>query len=609
MNSNFWKKKRSFKGTISRGLIILTLIFTSTDVIAYSENIQVLKSKFETQFSKEKSFKLLLELVEIYLIETKYKEAEQLLKSFSIKQLSSIDKGYYFLSLAKTYKYEQNNELALLNFHKAEEIFEKNNNYTAITKLNIELLEFYRKTADFERAFKTVDKLQQVLKVESYSDDQIKIQFYNRYAAVVNEQARPFESIVLSKKAILLAQKIKDYYAQAISFNELGFSYKNIGNKKLSLFYYDKAYRLWLSLGSYREAIHVRYNYLILKAHNELISYEEQIVLFKDLIKKIDSLKIDYPKKNIYFALEFPNIHLNNWKEAHLYRKLADSITTVDNTKTNLDKIYEIKEKYENDKLNDKNKSIQKLSIERKKRIHLVELRFWLIFVFLVFVGVLTAVLFYLYRKNKTQNKLLLEQNKQKTFLIQEVHHRVKNNLQFMKSVLVLQQSVDELSAKETIEDITRRIDAVSMVHEMLYTDNPGINLSVRDYIEKLISISSSFYTSEKKIEFNLQIEPILLPIEKLISIGIICSELLANSVKHVLTENQILIFNVQLFTVGDQIQVNIQDNGRESINLIEDKRFKLGMRIIEIFSKKLNATPVISSESNYNFSISFSKE
>lgn len=585
------------------------LIFFSVakNLLAINQNIHQLKNQFETNYKKESSFKNLEKLVEIYLIDSKYKESEKLLKEFKVK---NIDKKYlsdYYLLLAKTFKYQLKNDLALMNYNLCGKLLSENQNSEKKINFYLELLEFYRKTSDFDRAFSIIEKLKKNYKVETIRNEKLLIFYYNRVAAVLNERNRGSESISLSLKAVDLAKKNEDVYAEATSYNELGFSFKNKLNNKKSIEFYEKAYNLWLSIGCYRDAVHAKYNKNIVISHNNLLPSKEQILINLQLIKLIDSLNVDYPTSYIYTLIEFHHVILKKWELAYNYRLRADTAAQLEQENANFKILTDLKEKYENEQLQEKNNSIQKLSKERKEKLKLSETRFWWIFSFFVFVTALSTILFILWRKNNLQNKELIEQNTQKTFLIQEVHHRVKNNLQFMKSVLLLQESLDELTAKETINDISRRIDAVSMVHEMLYIDNPGIDLSVKDYLEKLIAISSSLYSSEKKIAFKLEIAPVLLPIEKLIAIGIICSELLANSVKHVLADNENLIFSIQLIRKSKQIEMLIKDNGTEIQSISEDKRFKLGMRIIEIFSKKLNAKTLITTESSYNFHISFS--
>lgn len=588
-------------------ILILVLVLSAKTALGYHSNIQKLKNDYEISYKQTHSFSILQKLIDVYLIETKYKEAEKLLLSINESKITNKQLGQYYLLLAKTYKYQIKNELAVAYFNKAEKILEKSKNKDYLLNYYVELLEFYRKTSDYNRCFKLIDKLRFELKIETIENKKTLLFFYNRYAAVLNEQARIKESIPYSLKAINLAKKVNDKYSEAISCNELGFTYKNLGENKKAIDYYDKASNSLMEISCYRDAVHALFNKLIIISHNELMSHKELILMNENLLSLIDSLKVDYPVSLIYRNTEFHYRILENWKYAHKYLVKADSALAVEQTNANFKAMSTLKEKFQNDKLEGHNKVLQNLAFERKAKLKMAETRFWWIFSFSTFVVFLSVILFILWRKNRIQNKRLVEQNVQKTFLIQEIHHRVKNNLQFVKSILVLQEELGEISASEAIEDINRRIDAVSTVHEMLYIDNHDINLSVKDYLEKLIQVSSTLYHSHKNIEFKLDIEPVLLSVDQLISIGIICSELLANSIKHVVTDNTGLQFSIQLKHYQKKIELSIKDNGKEVKIVSDSKRYKLGMRIIEIFSKKLNAKVLINTKSNYHFNIQFS--
>jgi two-component sensor histidine kinase len=588
--------------------ILLFLIFLLSFNFHYALNIDIhqLKSEYEEKYSKNQSFSNLKKLIETNLVDSKYKEAEKILTNFDLSKLNKESLADYYLLLAKTYKYQIKNDLAILNYNKCSILLKKINSQEKKINYTIELLEFYRKTADFDRAFKLIDELIYSFKIESVKNDTILNFFYNRYAAVLNERSRGKESIPISLKAIELAKKTKNIYAEATSYNELGFTYKNLLNNTKSIEYYEKAYNLWMSIGCFRDAIHAKYNKNIVISHNELLPYIDQIELNENLIKLIDSLKVDYPKSPIYTLIEFHFVNLKKWELAYKYRLFADTASKRELENANYKIFNDLKEKYENEKLSERNKSIKKIAFERKEKLKLAETRFWWIFSFSAFTVLLSLILFILWRKNKIQNKKLIEQNIQKSYLIQEIHHRVKNNLQFVKSILTFQESLNELTANETIEDINRRIDAMSMVHEMLYSDNESLELSVKEYLERLLTFSHSLYNSKKELKFMIEIDEIFLPLEHLVSIGVIVSELLANSAKHVFNKSDYPEFIVKINRKNDSLVAIISDNGTELATQIEDKRFKLGMKLIEIFLKQLNAEMTLDKTNGYKMSFNF---
>jgi two-component sensor histidine kinase len=266
----------------------------------------------------------------------------------------------------------------------------------------------------------------------------------------------------------------------------------------------------------------------------------------------------------------------------------------------------ELKEKYDNENLTLKNKDIQREINLRNKSLQESHKRFWLISIFLFLLAISFVILYLTWLNNRKKNKLLEVQNTQKNFLIQEIHHRVKNNLQFVKSILSMQESVPEISANETIEDISRRIDAMYLLHELLYQDKNITKISSKEYFDKLISNSLNIYTLDQKIILKTDIEEIELKVEQLISLGLIVAELITNSAKHVFNQTVNPELSIKMSNQNNLISLIVKDNGLENDNLIEDNRHKLGVRMIHIFVRQINAELTIKKENGYCVEIKF---
>jgi len=190
--------------------------------------------------------------------------------------------------------------------------------------------------------------------------------------------------------------------------------------------------------------------------------------------------------------------------------------------------------------------------------------------------------------------------------LVQEIHHRVKNNLQFVRSILKMQQRLKSINANEAIEDISRRIDAMSLVHEMLYVDNDAMTVSAKEYFEKLLDLSESMYNHQKTLELKANIEDVHFDLEKLVALGVICSELLANSVKHVFSKVDKPEFTIELKQHDNGYELRVFDNGNENEKQKQEERTKLGMRLINIFSRQVQGTYTINQEKGYLFVMQF---
>jgi len=137
--------------------------------------------------------------------------------------------------------------------------------------------------------------------------------------------------------------------------------------------------------------------------------------------------------------------------------------------------------------------------------------------------------------QRKEAEKKLKSSLREKDILLKEVHHRVKNNLQLISSMLSLQiDSVEDEMILHLFEDSQRRIQSIAMVHEHLYSSEDLEHIDFSEYIKLLVeNLCSSFQIYPGLIETNLNLKQINLDIDKAIPCSLIINELVSNSLKH----------------------------------------------------------------------------
>lgn len=196
--------------------------------------------------------------------------------------------------------------------------------------------------------------------------------------------------------------------------------------------------------------------------------------------------------------------------------------------------------------------------------------------------------------------------------LIAEIHHRVKNNLQYVRSMLEMQLSiVSEEKDKQNLEDVSRRIQAMSLVHEMLYNkeETTGINLS--EYLNQLFQYLLIGFSSSNQPKLQIAIPPIEVSISEATSLGIVCAELFNNSVKYAFINHPNPLFDLDVELKNDTIILLVKDNGENfsvPSNSQDKNRQKLGLRIIDIFARQLKATYQIDKEKGYRFELRYTR-
>jgi len=186
----------------------------------------------------------------------------------------------------------------------------------------------------------------------------------------------------------------------------------------------------------------------------------------------------------------------------------------------------------------------------------------------------------------------LIYSNRQKDILLQEVHHRVKNNLNVIASMLGLQALGKTDETKEELALIKSRIESIAIVHEMLYNQKNFDNIHFNEYVLKLKNLIIPMQSKEKKatviIEENNHLS---LELSSMIQFGLIINEMITNSIKYATNKDGIKIF-ISLQKREDKYIFIYKDNGGTSLSLKNIQENKgLGFKLIQLSVKQLNAT------------------
>jgi len=211
----------------------------------------------------------------------------------------------------------------------------------------------------------------------------------------------------------------------------------------------------------------------------------------------------------------------------------------------------------------------------------------------------------FIYHYSIEQSYQRLEKSdQQKTFLLKEIHHRVKNNLNMMTSILGLQAYRHKSEEMQTfIRQNTLRINSIALVHELLYQDDDLEEINVKNYIDKLskhiISISKN-----DTITLSTDIEEIKLNINDIIHIGIIVNELITNSLKHAFDGHGGKI-HIYLERVDNRYLLKYSDNG-QGLNNNNINETGFGLSLVELSVEHLEGTFLIHAKQSFSCHIYF---
>jgi two-component sensor histidine kinase len=177
----------------------------------------------------------------------------------------------------------------------------------------------------------------------------------------------------------------------------------------------------------------------------------------------------------------------------------------------------------------------------------------------------------------------------QRDLLVQEIHHRVKNNLQIVSSLLSLQAKRIKVPASRREFEVAReRVDALALLHRHLYEQRDAASIDVKLFVERLVRQLVEAYSpnDDQRIQSTVDIADIRVPPAIVVPLGLLITEAISNALKHAFSGRQPGRLDVSLRVAGDTATLVVRDNG--SANKVEDGEGGLGTTLMRGFAAQL---------------------
>lgn len=193
-------------------------------------------------------------------------------------------------------------------------------------------------------------------------------------------------------------------------------------------------------------------------------------------------------------------------------------------------------------------------------------------------------------RQLEESNADLRAKNKEKEVLIKEIHHRVKNNMQIVISLLNMQANISENPRERAVfEESKDRIRSMALIHERLYLEKDILSISISEYTVELVNELSASYRNEFDVHFDIEMEQVQLAIDTAIPFGLMLNEIVTNALKHAFKTKGGVI-EIRSLVDGANMQVIIRDSGTGfDFENYQGKSF--GLELIDILVSQLNGT------------------
>ncbi|TDQ07343.1 tetratricopeptide repeat-containing sensor histidine kinase [Pedobacter metabolipauper] len=352
--------------------------------------------------------------------------------------------------------------------------------------------------------------------------------------------------------------------------------------------------RFYVNTGRYSNAVYFLQRVIDLRKQYPGISriMDTEYLLFK----------VDSAAARPYLAIKHLQVH----------NMLKDSIFNETKSK----QIEELQIQYETDK---KEQNIQLLENHAKFQQINLNITYGGILFLLIIIGVLYN--FYRIKKKSNddlqskqivinqKNSSLLQLVNEKEWLLKEIHHRVKNNLQIVQSLLNSQASyLKDKEALSAIQNSKNRVQAISLIHQKLYQSDNMAMINMNIYIQELcLHLRHSFETSNR-ILFELNIDAVELDVSQAVPVGLIMNEAITNSIKYAFPDDAKGVISISLQQVeGNTIVLTVTDNGiglPENFNALKNEA--LGIKLMNGLSEDLDGKFSISQDQGTVIKLSF---
>ncbi len=437
--------------------------------------------------------------------------------------------------------------LAIDYLKKSQKIYEEAGNDLQLASILINLGETYYLSGDLNNAEETNEKALIVSK--SINNASVTGYILGNMGMVYLAQNRVPEAKHNLTEAIKIVSELADAYSASIYISELGKAYQKEGNITLA-----------------------EQQFLVAFTMAKEASLKEQIRDFSSLLTIFYETQNDYKK-----ALDFQKI----------YQQYQDSLVNRENIQKN----EQIKADYEVSKRESEITLLNLINSNQQKWVLGLVVGLFLLLVF-------AYLLYRINQKVKKTNTILSDQKeliskreKEKALLLQELNHRVKNNLQMVASLLNLQsRELTNHPAQEAILSGKHRVEALSLVHRKLYQEGVDTKIPLKDYIQELVLGLFEGYNA--KFTPSFAIADISIGIDVAIPLALIINEMVINSLKYAYDgiEEPLLKIVIMQETTED-LHLQVIDNGVGFTKTDNEKRNSFGLKLISSLIEQLEGT------------------
>ena len=232
----------------------------------------------------------------------------------------------------------------------------------------------------------------------------------------------------------------------------------------------------------------------------------------------------------------------------------------------------------------------------------------WASIIVIIMAGISLVILIFSNIQKSKSKQVIEKKHQENELLLKELHHRVKNNLQVIYSLINLQKRrMEEPELNQSLSMVQNRIKTMSLVHQNLHEHDNLKDVNLNAYVKTIADyLGTLYFTEEKKIDVIVEIdENIELIMDKSITIGLLVNEIMSNSLKYAFKSSPTGKINISIQKHQNGYQMTISDNGT-GFNIEEIKKKSLGMYLIENLVKQMQGKYELENNEGTTYTIYF---
>jgi two-component sensor histidine kinase/Tfp pilus assembly protein PilF len=460
-----------------------------------------------------------------------------------------------YINIGLIYKSQNKNDLALKYYFNALNLQLKHKGKFAISYTYLNIAELYRRTQPANARKYCTLGLQSAIR----EGDSISIA--NNYAAIGNvdiDAHNYIDALEMHKKAFAIREKIQDGFGIFSSYIMLAEIYRNTNQFSKARDYATAALQMVEERGDI-----------------------ERLAAVRKQLADIESATGNY--KAAY----------NHYQE---FSRLNDSLfnLTVDKKLTEQQLTYDFEKKQAKTKAAQQRKYNGAVEATKKQRIVSIAA-----LAILLMVSIIAFWAYRSLRRNQRQKRLIEEQSAviqqsltEKETLLREIHHRVKNNLQIISSLLNIQsEDIEDANVLSSIQEGQSRVEAMSLIHQNLYQSEHLNNVDIENYMRELVQYLAKMFRGELDlVDVTIETSDIRFDIDTAIPLGLIVNELVSNAYKYAFDVNQKGKIAINIKAKNDtDYELNISNDGKPLPPDFDPQQSKsLGLKLVSILSRQL---------------------